>query len=132
MADYPDATLVELHALLPNKENVTVPTLHNFLKRLKISWKKTLCVAERHRQDVLQERIEWKNIQDAFDVTRFVFIDAVLSVTTPPLQRWTKTNRTPLYGRVPIGKRLIDYVPHGHWKTTTFMAALRQTDYSAV
>ena len=40
VADHPDATLVELHALLPNRENVTVPTLHNFLKRLKISWKK--------------------------------------------------------------------------------------------
>jgi transposase len=40
VADHPDATLAELHALLPNKENVTVPTLHNFLKHLKISWKK--------------------------------------------------------------------------------------------
>jgi len=40
VADFPDATLVELHAKLPNKDHVTVPTLHNFLKRLKISWKK--------------------------------------------------------------------------------------------
>jgi len=40
----PDATLVELHALLPNKDNVTVSTLYNFLKRLKITWKKdALC-----------------------------------------------------------------------------------------
>jgi len=32
---------------------------------------------------------------------------------------------TPLYGRSPMGNRVIDYVPHGHWKTTTFLAALR-------
>jgi len=32
---------------------------------------------------------------------------------------------TPLYGWGEIGKRVIDYVPHGHWKTTTFLAALR-------
>jgi len=37
VADQPDATLVELHAQLPNKDNVTVVTLHNFLKRLKIT-----------------------------------------------------------------------------------------------
>ena len=32
---------------------------------------------------------------------------------------------TRLYGRCPVGERLIDYVPHGHWMTTTFAAALR-------
>jgi transposase len=28
-------------------------------------------------------------------------------------------------GRAPRGTRLVDYVPHGHWKTTTFLAGLR-------
>ena len=28
------------------------------------------------------------------------------------------------YGRAPVGQRLICPVPHGHWKTTTFVAAL--------
>lgn len=28
-------------------------------------------------------------------------------------------------GRAPRGIRLVDYVPHGHWKTTTFLAGLR-------
>ena len=27
-------------------------------------------------------------------------------------------------GRAPRGERLVDYVPHGHWKTTTFLAGL--------
>ena len=28
------------------------------------------------------------------------------------------------YGRAPKGQRLVGSVPHGHWKTTTFVAAL--------
>jgi transposase len=28
------------------------------------------------------------------------------------------------YGRAPRGQRLVGVVPHGHWKTTTFVAAL--------
>jgi transposase len=31
---------------------------------------------------------------------------------------------TRLYGRAPVGERLIDKAPHGHWKTTTLIAAL--------
>ena len=31
---------------------------------------------------------------------------------------------TRLRGRAPRGKRLIDKTPHGHWKTTTLIAAL--------
>jgi len=33
---------------------------------------------------------------------------------------------TPLRGRAERGKRVIDYVPHGHWKTTTFLAYVQQ------
>ena len=32
---------------------------------------------------------------------------------------------TRLYGWAPRGKRIVDKVPHGHWKTSTFLAALR-------
>jgi len=38
---------------------------------------------------------------------------------------------TPLYGWAAIGKRVIDHVPHGHWKTTTFLAALRHDGLTA-
>ena len=38
---------------------------------------------------------------------------------------------TPLYGWAERGKRLIDFVPHGHWKTTTFLAALRHDGLTA-
>lgn len=29
------------------------------------------------------------------------------------------------YGRAPKGERCVAYAPHGHWKTTTFIAGLR-------
>jgi transposase len=34
---------------------------------------------------------------------------------------------TPTYGWGPVGSRVPEAVPHGHWKTTTFLAALRST-----
>jgi putative transposase len=40
-------------------------------------------------------------------------------------ETWTKTNMTRLRGWAPRGERLVDKVPHGHWKTATFLAALR-------
>jgi transposase len=36
-----------------------------------------------------------------------------------------KTNMTRLHGRAPVGQRLIEAVPCGHWMTTTFVGALR-------
>jgi transposase len=35
------------------------------------------------------------------------------------------------YGRAPVGERLVEPVPHGHWKTTTFVAALGLTGLTA-
>src|SRR5579872_3496430 len=48
------------------------------------------------------------------DPARLVFID----------ETWCKTNMTRLRGRAARGQRLIAKVPHGHWKTTTLIAAL--------
>jgi len=39
-------------------------------------------------------------------------------------ETWAKTNMTRLRGRAPRGERLIAKTPHGHWKTTTLIAAL--------
>jgi len=49
------------------------------------------------------------------NVEKLVFID----------ETWTSTNMTRRYGRAPRGKRCIGSAPHGHWKTTTFVGALR-------
>ena len=40
-------------------------------------------------------------------------------------ETWVKTNMAPLRGWGPRGLRLDARVPHGHWKTLTFIAALR-------
>ena len=36
-----------------------------------------------------------------------------------------------LYGRAPRGQRLKGFAPHGHWLTTTFVAALRHNEITA-
>lgn len=54
-------------------------------------------------------------MQAMLDVRRLVFID----------ETWAKTNMARTRGRAKRGTRLIAAVPHGHWKTTTFVAALR-------
>jgi transposase len=40
-------------------------------------------------------------------------------------ETWIKTNMAPLRGWGPRGRRLRAYAPFGHWKTLTFIAALR-------
>ena len=40
-------------------------------------------------------------------------------------ETWAKTNMTRTHGRAPRGERLIAKVPHGRWRTLTFLAALR-------
>lgn len=35
------------------------------------------------------------------------------------------------YGRCPVGQRLLAKTPHGHWRTTTFIAALRRDGLDA-
>ncbi len=56
-----------------------------------------------------------KEEQPKLAAQRLVFIDET-AVTT---------KMTRLYGRAPIGERLIAKIPHGHWKTLTLVAALR-------
>jgi transposase len=59
--------------------------------------------------------------QADLDPRRLVFLD----------ETWAKTNMTRPRGRALRGERLIAKVPHGHWKTTTFLAALRVDGLSA-
>ncbi len=40
-------------------------------------------------------------------------------------ETWAKTNMAPIRGWGLKGHRLMARVPHGHWKTMTFLAALR-------
>ena len=86
-----------------------------FVHAEKLSFKKGMVAGERDRTDVARQRAQWIKYQDRIEAERLVFID----------ETWTKTNMAPLRGWAPRGERLIAKVPHGHWNTMTFLAALR-------
>ena len=65
----------------------------------------------------MKRRQAWFDAQPDLDPDRLVFID----------ETWASTNMARRYGRAPRGQRLRMSVPHGHWKTTTFIAGLRNT-----
>ncbi|MFX8347043.1 hypothetical protein ABTL51_19215, partial [Acinetobacter baumannii] len=46
-------------------------------------------------------------------------------------ETWAKTNMTRTHGRSPRGERLLAKVPHGRWRTLTFIAALRHDRITA-
>jgi transposase len=77
--------------------------------------------AEQDRPDIARKRTRWKARQGKIDASRLVFID----------ETWIKTNMAPLRGWGPRGQRLEASAPFGHWKTLTFIAALRQDRISA-
>jgi transposase len=76
-----------------------------------------LRAAEQDRPDVARERSRWRGWQRFMDPARFVFLD----------ETGTATNMARRYGRGPRGERLVAAVPHGHWRTTTLVAGLRQS-----
>jgi transposase len=77
--------------------------------------KKSLHASEQDRPDVARRRAQWKKYQGRLDPARLVFID----------ETWAKTNMTRSHGRCARGRRLVAKVPHGRWRTLTFLAALR-------
>jgi transposase len=64
---------------------------------------------------VARFRSRWKAHQHRLDPARLVFID----------ETWVKTNMTRTCGWCPRGQPFLAKVPHGHWKTLTFLAGLR-------
>ncbi|MGH8865269.1 MAG: IS630 family transposase [Burkholderiales bacterium] len=116
IADKPDVTLRELVVELNARVGATsYGSVWRLLRDEGISFKKSLCAAEQERPDVARRRARWKTHQGKLDASRLVFID----------ETWAKTNMTRTHGRCAKGKRLIARVPHGRWRTLTFLAALR-------
>jgi transposase len=71
--------------------------------------------AEQMRPKVARFRARWRTHQHRLDPKHLIFID----------ETWIKTNMTRTCGWAAKGKRLTAHVPHGHWKTLTFLAGLR-------
>jgi transposase len=74
-----------------------------------------VAAGERDRPEIARRRAQWAKYQGRVEAERLVFID----------ETWTRTDMAPLRGWAPRGRRLHAKVPHGHWKTMTFLAALR-------
>jgi transposase len=77
--------------------------------------KNTALPSEQDRPDIARRRARWKRHQRKLDPRRLAFI----------AETWVKTNMAPIRGWSRCGQRLPAKTPHGHWKTPTFIAALR-------
>ena len=83
--------------------------------------KKAAHAAEQDRPDVARRRQAWFDTQPDLDPKRLVFLDETSA----------NTKMARLRGRAPRGRRCRAAVPHGHWKTTTFVGALRMSGMTA-
>lgn len=83
--------------------------------------KKTQFALEQAHAATAHRRRRWRRLQGQLDPSRLVFID----------ETWIKTNMAPLRGWGAKGRRLRSYAPHGHWRTLTFLGALRADGITA-
>jgi len=83
--------------------------------------KKVLHAAEQQRPDVADRRTNWLFWRAALDYRRLVFLD----------ETGADTKMARRFGRSWRGQRLVAHVPHGHWRTTTFVAGLRASGLAA-
>jgi transposase len=83
--------------------------------------KKVIRATEQQRPDVQARRQDWLAQRLHWNSAQLVFSD----------ESGCRTNLVRQYGRCRRGRRLVAYAPHGHWKTTTFIAALRQDGLTA-
>lgn len=77
--------------------------------------------AEQQRSDVQKRRRWWGILTKRWRPDQLVFLD----------ETGANTKMASRYGWGKKSSRVIDYVPHGHWNTTTFVAAIRTTGLTA-
>ena len=120
LADQGDLTLDALRLELQDQHGVRVHrgSIGHWLHRLGLSHKKTLIASERKRADIRVARHLWIDRRLPFlrrALHRLVFLN----------ETSTNTKLTKRTGWAPLGERLYDHSPFGHWQTQTFIAALR-------
>jgi len=71
--------------------------------------------AEQHRPDVAEKRDHWHEQLQGENAGALVFLDE--SGANTQMTRWR--------GRSQVGQRLVAHVPHGHYKTSALIAAIR-------
>ena len=120
----PDIALAEIAEQLQADRGVRAApaTIWSFLDKRRLTFKKTAHASEQERDDIRAARALWFEWRRAHDPDRLVFID----------ETGVSTKMARLRGRALRGKRCRAAVPHGHWKTTTFTAALRHSGLAAL
>ncbi|WP_294339495.1 IS630 family transposase [uncultured Sphingomonas sp.] len=122
IAEKPDLTLRAIVAELAGRGvRVSYDAVWRFYRQAGLTFKKSLHAAEQDRPDGARKRERWRRHQHRLDPRRLVFID----------ETWAKTNMTRTHGRSLRGERLVAKVPHGRWRTLTFVAALRHDRITA-
>lgn len=119
----PDLTLAELCERLREEKAIELKEadLWHQLDKWGFSLKKTLHASGQEREDVRMACEKWHQDQAALEGGKLVFLD----------ETGVTTNLTRRYGRSQKGTRCVDKAPHGHWQTSTFIAALRVDGISA-
>ncbi|WP_265548230.1 IS630 family transposase [Roseomonas mucosa] len=114
-----DIALKEIRAELAKAGvAVGITTIWRFFRRHRITRKKKSAHAtEQDRPDILKRRWDWFESQPDLEPDRLVFLD----------ETWASTKMARTHGRSRRGQRLRAAIPHGHWKTTTFIAGLRNS-----
>ena len=118
LAEVPDITLLEIKARLAGQgADVSIAALWRFFRRHRITRKK----------DRARRRARPPRHPEA--ATGLVRAPARSGAGTPVFidETWASTKMARTHGRAPKGRRPRMSVPHGHWKTTTFVAGIRTT-----
>ena len=77
--------------------------------------------AEQDRPDVRQKRAAFRTRAAGVDPRRFVFLD----------ESGANTAMARLYGRGPVGQRVVGTAPAAHWQATTMISAIRAAGLAA-
>ena len=123
LAEAPDTTLDEMVERLREERGVTVvrTAVWKFLDRHGQTHKKTAHASEQERTDVKAARENWIDSQHDLDPEHLIFID----------ESGLSTKMARLRGWAPKGERCRAAIPHGHWKTVTFVGGLTLTGFVA-
>lgn len=111
-----DATLDELVEQLGSSRITTSRSgFDRYFGSIGWNLRRTLHATEQNRLDVKTAREGWREQQPALDINSLVIID----------KSGLTANMVRRSSRCPVGQKLLAKTPHGHWRTTTFIAALR-------